>query len=31
MIGQTFGDVSHHVQTVSDAILAEAVPVSELA
>ena len=31
MIGQTFGDVSHHVQTVSDAILAEAIPVEDLA
>jgi alkylation response protein AidB-like acyl-CoA dehydrogenase len=31
MIGQTFGDVSHHVQTVSDAILEEAVPVEDLA
>jgi alkylation response protein AidB-like acyl-CoA dehydrogenase len=31
MIGQTFGDVSHHVQTVSDAILAEAIPEGDLA
>jgi alkylation response protein AidB-like acyl-CoA dehydrogenase len=31
MIGQTFGDVGHHVQTVSDAILAEAVPAGDLA
>jgi alkylation response protein AidB-like acyl-CoA dehydrogenase len=31
MIGLTFGDVSHHVATVSDAILADAVPAEDVA